>query len=145
MKRFGVVVVEDSKSDARLIVEGLQHDGRNLSILLLTDGEKASNHFKDIEEVSFVSRDKLDLILLDLNLPKKSGFELIGEIRAIPVLTNVPVVVFSGAPRADEVWHCYDLGANLVVRKPHEVEPFLNLIKAIEHYCLDVHAGASPA
>jgi DNA-binding response OmpR family regulator len=140
-----VVVVEDSKSDAHLILEGLKQDGRNLSILLLTDGEKASNHFKNLEEVGFVSQDKLDLIMLDLNLPKKSGFELISEIRAIPGLANVPVVIFSGGPHSEDVWHCYDLGANLVVPKPHEVEPFISLVKAIEHYCLDVHAFSGPA
>jgi two-component system, chemotaxis family, response regulator Rcp1 len=138
LKHYGVVVVEDSKSDARLIVEGLSQDGRKLSIMILTDGEKASRHFSSPGDLPALAGMEPDLILLDLNLPKKTGSELIGEIRAIPGLRNVPLVVFSGSCQKDEVWRCYDLGATLVVPKPLDVEPFISAVKAIEHYCLDV-------
>lgn len=137
-RRYGVVVVEDSKSDACLIVEGLKQDGRNVEILLLPDGEKASFHFGDCDADALFPRVLPDLILLDLNLPKKSGSELITEIRATPRLNGVPVVVFSGSQRPEEVWNCYNLGANLVVPKPLAVEPFIKLVSAIEHYFLDV-------
>ena len=136
-KYFGVVVVEDSKSDALLILEGLKQDGRGVNVLLLTDGEKASKHFQEAEEVSFSPKGAPDLILLDLNLPKKDGAALIREIKAMPSLRDVPLVVFSGSdPR--EVWDCYELGANLAVLKPLEADSFIEIVRAIKTYCTEV-------
>lgn len=134
-RHFGVVVVEDSRSDALLIIEGLRQEGLSLDVLLLTDGEKASDHFVDDEEVGLLPLGGPDLILLDLNLPKKGGAELIREIKANPNLREVPVVVFSGSDPS-EVWRCYELGANLVVRKPQDVQPFVRTIQGIKRYCL---------
>ncbi|HXC64933.1 MAG TPA: response regulator, partial [bacterium] len=90
-------MVEDSKSDAKLIVEGLKLGGRNLNIMLIADGERASNYFVDEDEPSFAPFGKPDLIMLDLNLPKKSGAELITEIKGIAGLNEVPVVILSGS------------------------------------------------
>jgi two-component system, chemotaxis family, response regulator Rcp1 len=140
-EKYKVVVVEDSRSDALLIVEGLKRDGRKLNIVLLPDGEKASNHFVedgDKKDTPSPPLERPDLILLDLNLPKKGGMELIAEIKSSPRLQGVPLVIFSGSDQKEEVWRCYALGANLVVLKPHDVEPFLHVVQAIEHYCLDV-------
>jgi chemotaxis family two-component system response regulator Rcp1 len=138
-----VVVVEDSKSDAQLIVEGLKLGGRNLNILLISDGEKASNYFEEEEEPTFAPFGRPDLIMLDLDLPKKSGAELITEIKAIAGLSEVPVVVLSGSTRSEEVWGCYDLGASSVVQKPPEAESFVGLVQAVVHYWLDI-VGTSP-
>ena len=139
-----VVVVEDSKSDAKLIIEGLKLGGRDLNIMLIADGERASNYFVDEEEPSFAPFGKPDLIMLDLNLPKKSGAELITEIKGIAGLSEVPVVILSGSSQSEEVWGCYQLGASSVVQKPLEAESFIGLVQAVVHYWLDV-AGSNPA
>lgn len=135
---MGVVVVEDSKSDAQLILEGLRRNGRDVSVLLFTDGERASNYFEKIDDPYLHRAERPDLILLDLDLPKKDGAELIGEIRSMPELKNVPVVVFSRSQSREDVWRCYELGANLVIPKPMDAGPFISAVEAIEHYCLDV-------
>jgi len=139
-----VVVVEDSRSDAKLIVEGLKKGGRDLNIMLIGDGERASNYFEDEEEPSFAPFGRPDLILLDLNLPKKSGAELISEIKSIAGLSEVPVIILSGSDRSEEVGGCYELGASSVLKKPLEAETFIGLVQAVVHYWLDV-AGSSPA
>ena len=139
-RHLGVVVVEDSRSDALLILEGLKGEGFAPDVLLLSNGEEASNHFEDQEEANLVPGGGLDLILMDLNLPKKSGAQLIGEIKAIPALKNVPLVIFSGSD-PQEVWRCYDLGANLVVPKPHDAPSFINAVKGIKRYYIDLMNG----
>ncbi|HXB96803.1 MAG TPA: response regulator [bacterium] len=139
-----MVVVEDSKSDAKLIVEGLRQGGRELNIMLIADGERASDYFEEEDEPSFAPFGRPDLIMLDLNLPKKSGAELIAEIKSIAGLSEVPVVILSGSAQTEEVWGCYELGASSVVQKPLEAESFIGLVQAVGHYWLDV-VGSSPA
>lgn len=140
-KHFGVVVVEDSKSDALLILEGLKQEGTEINVLLLTDGEKASRHFAETEAVTLSPKGAPNLILLDLNLPKKNGVALIREIKALPSLRDVPLVVFSGCDPM-EVWGSYELGANLAVLKPLEAGSFIDVIRGIKSYYTPVsHLG----
>jgi CheY-like chemotaxis protein len=139
-----VVVVEDSNADAKLILEGLKQGGRDLNVMLIADGALASSYFEEELEPSFSPYGRPDLIMLDLDLPKKSGAELIGEIKAIAELSKVPVVILSGSVRGEEIRGCYALGASSVVQKPAEAESFVGLVRAVVHYWLDV-AGSSPA
>jgi CheY-like chemotaxis protein len=139
-----VVVVEDSNADAKLIVEGLKKGGRNLNIMLIADGGMASSYFNEEMEPTFAPYGRPDLIMLDLDLPKMSGAELITQIKATTELSQVPVIILSGSIRSEEVQGCYDLGACSVVQKPVEAESFVVLVHTVVHYWLDV-VGSGPA
>lgn len=77
-----------------------------------------------------------DLVLLDLNLPRKNGFEVLTEIRNDNHL-NIPIVVLTSSRYEEDVWLCYDLKANAVVFKTPELVEFVNLLKAVYEYWID--------
>ena len=79
-----------------------------------------------------------DLILLDLNLPKMDGREVLGAIKADPALRDIPVVILTSSSAERDVVESYKLQANSYVTKPLELEPFLSVVKAIEQFWLDV-------
>jgi CheY-like chemotaxis protein len=136
-RHFTVVVVEDSPSDAVMIEEGLRRAGGSLDIVLLKDGEQASRRLGAAEDADAPGRGRPDLIILDLQLPKRSGSQLLDELKLAPALKEVPMVILSGSTKTAEVWGCYDHGANLVVQKPMDAELFMDLVAAIRHYYLD--------
>lgn len=135
---YNVVVVEDSKTDARLILQALLQDDRHLQVTVLTDGDRASSHLREPHWESELPFGPSDLVFLDLNLPGKGGMELLSELKATPRLSGVPIIVFTGSKEPDEIQRCYDLGANCVASKPDSLEPFVDTVQHIKRYWLDV-------
>jgi CheY-like chemotaxis protein len=135
---YSVVVVEDSKTDARLILQALLQDDRHLQVTVLTDGERASSHLREPDWDSDLPFGPSDLVFLDLNLPGKGGLEILGELKSLPRLSGVPIIVFTGSKEEDLIQRCYELGANCVASKPDSLEPFVDTVQHIKHYWLDV-------
>jgi CheY-like chemotaxis protein len=82
-----------------------------------------------------------DLIMMDLELPRIDGLELLRELRSRPFYRDVPVVVFTGSQRPEDLSRSYHLGANCVVYKPVRTEDYVAVVRSVEHYWLDVVAG----
>lgn len=125
-----ILVVEDSETDSMLMLRALSQSHRQKNVTALPDGERAIGFLRDEREP------RPDLILLDLNLPKKDGWEVLQECKSDPVLRGIPIVVFSTSRLDEDVRRCYELGANSVIAKPFELNPFLDAVHDIEDYWL---------
>jgi CheY-like chemotaxis protein len=131
-----VLLVEDNPGDVRLTQEAFK-DGRvfvNLTVAM--DGVEAI----DILRHKGVHNDKPrpDLILLDLNLPKKNGREVLEEIKADDDLKRIPVIVMTTSKAEQDIHRAYNLNANCYVTKPVDLDEFLNVVKSIEDFWLTI-------
>lgn len=135
-KPMEILLVEDSASDVRLMVEAFKEGTvpHNLSVVL--DGEEALSFLR--REGRHASAPRPDLILLDLNLPKKSGAEVLGEIKADGNLKRIPVVVLTTSSADEDRLKTYDLHGNCYITKPIGLDEFIRTVQAIEEFWLKV-------
>jgi chemotaxis family two-component system response regulator Rcp1 len=137
-----ILLVEDNPGDAELTMEALQ-EGRWVNrITLAKDGMEAMAFLN--REGSFQDAHSPDLILLDLNLPKKNGFEVLKEIRENPKLARIPVVILTSSQAERDILRGYDLHANCFVSKPVELDELLNVVKSIGVFWLAIVKLPSP-
>ncbi len=129
-----ILLVEDSPSDADLTEEALS-DGKVLNHLhWVEDGVEALAFLRRQGKYSKAPRP--DLILLDLNLPKKDGREVLAQIKADPSLKLIPVVILSTSAAERDILKTYELNANCYVTKPIDLEQFISVVKLIEEFWL---------
>jgi chemotaxis family two-component system response regulator Rcp1 len=135
-KTVNILMVEDNPGDVRLTMEAL-------------NGAKIRNHIDvvqdGVEAISFLRREGKyansilpDLILLDLNLPKKDGREVLAEIKADEHLRRIPVVILTSSQAEQDIVRAYDLHANAYVSKPVDLEQFITVVKSIEDFWLEI-------
>jgi CheY-like chemotaxis protein len=125
-----VLLVEDSETDTLMMMKALSQNPRPKNVTSLPDGERALAYLREPKE------SRPDLIVMDLNLPRKDGWQVLQECKADPALRNIPIVIFTTSRLDQDVERCYALGANSVVAKPFELSPFLHAIHGIEDYWL---------
>jgi CheY-like chemotaxis protein len=131
-----ILLIEDNPGDVELIQEALQ-TGRVLNhISVATDGEEGMAFLN--RRAGHESAPRPDLILLDLNLPKKNGFEVLEEIKAQPALRRVPVVILTSSQAERDILRGYDLRANCFVSKPVEVDEFLDVVRSTGQFWLSI-------
>lgn len=131
-----VLLVEDNPGDVRLTIEALKEGKIHNNLHVTSDGVEALNFLR--REGKYVQAIRPDLILLDLNLPKKDGREVLGEIKADASLASIPVVVLTTSKAEEDILRSYALQANCYVTKPVDLDQFLNVVKSIEHFWLEV-------
>jgi len=131
-----VLLVEDNPGDVRLTIEALR-DARVLNHLnVAQDGVEALAFLR--REGIYASRPRSDLILLDLNLPKKDGREVLEEIKCDPALKCIPVVILTTSRAEEDVIRSYTSYANAYITKPVDLDQFLAVVKSIEDFWLTV-------
>jgi CheY-like chemotaxis protein len=129
-----ILLVEDSPSDADLTEEALS-DGKVLNHLhWVEDGVEALAFLR--RQGKYTKAPRPDLILLDLNLPKKDGREVLAQIKADPSLKRIPVVILSTSAAERDILKTYELNANCYVTKPIDLEQFISVVKLIEEFWL---------
>jgi CheY-like chemotaxis protein len=129
-----ILLVEDNPGDARLTFEALK-DGRIVNnIHHVTDGEQAMQFLR--KQGPFVDAPTPDIVLLDLNLPRKNGREVLQDMKTEETLRGIPVVALTTSSARDDVNACYALGANAYVVKPVEFDRFLDVVRAFEDFWL---------
>jgi CheY-like chemotaxis protein len=129
-----ILLIEDNPGDVELIREALQ-TGKVLNhISLATDGEEATAFLS--HGSGYESAPHPDLILLDLNIPKKDGFEVLKEIKQHPGLSRVPVVILTSSQADRDIIKSYDLHANCFISKPVDVDEFLTVVRATGEFWL---------
>lgn len=134
LKVLQILLVEDSRSDAVLIAETL-HESKFLNELnIVRDGVEATNFLYKRGKYKDVPRP--DLILLDLNLPKKNGRELLAEIKADEKLKTIPVVILTTSSDETDILKSYKLHVNCYLVKPVDLERFVEVVKSIENFWL---------
>lgn len=127
-----ILLVEDSKSDAVLIQRTLKGSKFLNEIHLVRDGIEASDFLW--QKGKYVEAPRPDMILLDLNLPKKNGRELLAEIKADENLMTIPVVILTTSSDEADILRGYQLHANCYLVKPVNLEQFVEVVKSIEHF-----------
>lgn len=131
-----ILLVEDSPGDVRLTREALR-DGRVLNRLsVVGDGEAALEFLR--RAGPHAAAPAPDLILLDLNLPRKSGIEVLAEIKQDPALRRIPVVVLTMSSAEKDILRSYDLHANCYIVKPVDLGQFMSAVEQIEDFWLAV-------
>ncbi len=129
-----ILLVEDSKSDAVLIQKTLSRSKLLNELYLVRDGVEATDFL--YQQGEYADAPRPDLILLDLNLPKKNGRELLAEIKADEDLMTIPVVILTTSSNEIDILKSYQLRVNCYMVKPVELDQFIEVVKAIEHFWL---------
>ncbi len=127
-----MLVVEDNDGDVRLIKEALQARSGEQNMHVVRDGVEATSFLR--RETPYEEAPQPDLILLDLQLPKKDGCELLSDVRSDPDLKHIPVVIFSSSAAESDVSTCYELGANCYVVKPFDPDRFMQVVEDIKTF-----------
>ena len=131
-----ILLVEDNPGDVRLTQEALK-EGKILNNLhLAKDGVEALSFMR--REGEYDNAVRPDLILLDLNLPKKDGREVLVEIKKDDELRRIPVVVLTTSRAEEDIIKTYDCHANCYITKPVDFDQFINVVKSIEDFWLSV-------
>jgi CheY-like chemotaxis protein len=136
MRPIDILLVEDNPGDVRLTQEALRAGKVRNTLHVARDGQEAMAILR--REGPQVSVPKPDLILLDLNLPKKDGRQVLAEIKEDPKLRRIPVVVLTSSQAETDIARSYDLHANCYVTKPIDLDQFLDVVKSVEDFWLTV-------
>ncbi len=127
-----ILLVEDSKADVRLTREALKDSKLKINLDVVYDGEEALAFLK--KQGKYKDALKPDLILLDLNLPKKEGKEVLREIKIDKDFKRIPVVILTVSKDEEDIMKTYELGANCFITKPVDLEQFIKVVKSIENF-----------
>ncbi|QXE23173.1 response regulator [Richelia sinica FACHB-800] len=129
-------MVEDNQADIRLIKEALKTSLVPHEIITARDGMDAMAYLR--QEGQYLDAPRPDIILLDLNLPKKDGREVLAEIKADPNLKRIPVVVLTTSRNEDDIFHSYDLHVNCYITKSRNLTQLFQIVKGIEEFWLSI-------
>jgi two-component system, chemotaxis family, response regulator Rcp1 len=131
-----VLLVEDSPGDVRLTQEALKDAKVHINLRVVRDGMDAMAFLK--REGEYATAPRPDLILLDLNLPRKDGREVLKEIKENPELKSIPVVVLTTSASEADILRSYLLHANCYITKPVNLDGFLTVVKSIDSFWLSI-------
>jgi two-component system, chemotaxis family, response regulator Rcp1 len=131
-----ILMVEDDPGDIRLVEEALREGGVGTQISVVRDGEEALAYLQGTGDYLYALLP--DLILLDLKVPKKSGLEVLAEIKADEILRKIPVIVLTTSDAPDDILRAYDLQASCYITKPDDLNEFERVMKSIKDFCLTV-------
>ncbi len=131
-----ILLVEDNPGDVRLTQEAFKEGKVRNKLHVAWDGIEAMAFLR--REDKFADAPHSDLILLDLNLPKKDGREVLAEIKQDPKLKRIPVVILTTSKAEEDILKTYDLHANCYITKPVDLEQFIKVVKCIEEFWLTV-------
>ena len=131
-----ILLVEDSPSDAKLAVKALSLAKVANHVDLVEDGVEAMEFLR--RKGKYLAASRPDLVLLDLNLPRKDGREVLEELKADPELKTIPVVVLTTSKEEQDILRSYQLHANCYINKPVNFERFIEVVQSIEHFWLSI-------
>ena len=131
-----ILMIEDNPGDVRLTQEALKENKMYNCLHAVGDGVEAMAFLR--REGKYADAPRPDLILLDLNLPKKDGREVLAEIKADENLKRIPVVILTSSQAEEDVLRTYNLHANCYVTKPVDLDQFIRVVKSIEEFWLTI-------
>lgn len=142
-RNINILLVEDNPADVRLIREAFKDNKTKNDFHVEQDGEAAINYLNNVKDNGNGNGNgdgpsRPDLIILDLNLPKKNGFEVLEQIKTNPSLKSIPVVVLSTSDSEEHIYRSYNLNANCYITKPVEFTKFLDVVRVIESFWFEV-------
>jgi two-component system, chemotaxis family, response regulator Rcp1 len=131
-----ILLVEDNPGDVRLTREALRDSGVLNNLNVACDGVEALAYLE--REGAFVDAIRPDVILLDLNLPRMDGREVLSAIKRSPRLKNIPVVILSSSEAEKDILRAYDLHANCYVTKPMDLDRFVLVVRSIQEFWFNI-------
>ena len=131
-----ILLVEDNPGDVRLTQEAFSSSRLLNRLHVVTDGEEAMAFLRKVGVYADVPRP--GLVLLDLNMPRKSGREVLAEVKADNDLRRIPIVVLTTSEAEEDIIRAYDLHANAYIRKPVDLDQFVNAMRRLEDFWLEV-------
>ena len=136
IKPIEILLAEDNPGDARLTVEGFKDAKIKNNITVVEDGIEAMAYLR--HEGPYANAAHPDLILLDLNMPRKDGREVLAEIKADENLMRIPVLVFTISSAERDILEAYNLQANAFITKPIDLDEFITVVKSLEEFWLTI-------
>lgn len=127
-----ILLVEDNPGDAQLTQIAVEDSKMSIKLNVVEDGVEAMNFLQ--KQGKYAKVPCPDLILLDLNLPRKDGREVLAEIKNDDILKRIPVVVLTTSQAEDDILKAYDLSANCYITKPVDFDQFVKIVQSIEHF-----------
>jgi two-component system, chemotaxis family, response regulator Rcp1 len=134
MTANNILLVEDNPGDVRLVQEALNEQGNTSTLHVVRDGVEALEYLKTNEQTDAYPA----FILLDLNLPRKNGHEVLAEIKSHPALKQIPVIVLSSSSAEEDITKAYNACANCYIVKPLDLEQFLETVRQVVAYWRDL-------
>lgn len=131
-----ILLVEDNPGDVRLTQEAVREARIRNTLNVVNDGEQAIAYVR--RQGEYADRPRPDLILLDLNLPRKDGREVLQDLKSDPDLHRIPVVVLTSSAAEQDILRTYDLYANAYVTKPVDLEQFMRVVSSIQDFWLNI-------
>jgi len=131
-----ILVVEDNPGDVRLMIEALKDSKLRNRMSVAEDGVAALAFLR--REGRYVGAPRPDVILLDLNLPKKTGHEVLAEIKSDPNLRRIPVVIVTSSNAEQDILQAYDQHANCYVTKPVDLTQFMKIVRSIQAFWFSI-------
>lgn len=131
-----ILLVEDNPGDVRLMREALALSSTDGKLMVVEDGDEAIRFLRRTAPYSEAVRP--DLIFLDLNLPKRDGRQVLAEVKADVELRRIPIIVLTTSEAERDVQKAYELHANCYIRKPADLDEYLNVIQACENFWLNI-------
>jgi len=132
VKPVNILLVEDNPGDVRLIKESLENDKFSHHLYVVGDGEEAMDFLH--QKGKYSEAPYPDLVLLDLNLPRKDGREVLAEIKKDPKLKKIPIVVLTTSDAEQDILVTYESHANCYITKPVNLEQFIKVVRSIEDF-----------
>ena len=130
-----ILIAEDDEDDYLLTIEALKEAGVDSQIKWVKDGEELMDYLEPIgAKIRKTDSEFPSLILLDLNMPRKNGREVLEEIKKNESLRKIPVIVLTTSKAETDINHAYDLGVNSYIQKPVRFSEFVEVIKVVSHY-----------
>lgn len=131
-KQIEILLVEDNEGDARLAKEALKESKIKNEIHVVADGVEAMAFLR--KEGAYAGSPRPDLVLLDLNLPKKDGRQVLAEIKSDEHLKRIPVVILTTSKDEEDVLRTYNLHANCYITKPIDLDQFVKVVRSVEDF-----------
>jgi chemotaxis family two-component system response regulator Rcp1 len=135
-KMIDILLIEDNPGDVILIKEAFKEGETCNKLTVVGDGEAALSFLH--KEGVYKKSSCPDLVLLDLNMPRKDGREVLAEIKTDPLLKHIPVVVLTSSEAQQDIINAYNLQANCYITKPVDLKQFFNVVKLIEDFWLKI-------
>jgi two-component system, chemotaxis family, response regulator Rcp1 len=133
-----ILLVEDNKAELRLLQEAFNESAEPLELHAVSDGEEALNFMYGRD--SHAGKPRPDLILLDINLPKINGHQVLRNLKNEPDLKRIPVLMLSGSRSAADIYSAYDNHANAYLQKPSDLKDYFHLVSELKRFWLRVVA-----
>lgn len=136
MRPIEILLIEDNPGDVRLTIEVLKDSKIINKLNVVEDGEEALAYLR--KEGKYKNKTRPDLILLDLNLPRKNGKEVLAEIKEDKSFKRIPVVILTISQAEEDIIRTYELHANCYITKPVDIDQFIKVVRSIEYFWFSI-------